>query len=90
VFGLIASLATTCRVRVSSPSGPVRGLGLGREHPDPGAGCGEFGAQRMGFAVEPGDKQVNGIQVAAGYDGEGHDRVRFVKKLAGDYQTNGE
>jgi predicted GNAT superfamily acetyltransferase len=44
---------------------------------------------RLGFAVEPGDKQVNGIQVAADYDGDGHDRVRFVKQLTGDYRTKG-
>jgi hypothetical protein len=37
---------------------------------------------RMGFDVEPGDTVVDGIQVAAGYDGAGHDRVRFSKRLA--------
>jgi predicted GNAT superfamily acetyltransferase len=37
--------------------------------------------QQMGFEVEPGDAEVNGIAVTAGYDGEGQDRVRFVKHL---------
>jgi predicted GNAT superfamily acetyltransferase len=37
--------------------------------------------QRMGFDVEAGDTEVDGIQVSAGYDGDGHDRVRFVKRL---------
>jgi GNAT superfamily N-acetyltransferase len=38
--------------------------------------------QRMGFAIEPGDAQVDGVPVMSGYDGDGHDRVRFVKNLA--------
>jgi predicted GNAT superfamily acetyltransferase len=38
--------------------------------------------QRMGFEIEPGDAEVNGIPVTAGYDGEGQDRVRFTKQLA--------
>jgi len=37
--------------------------------------------RRMGFAVEPGDAQVDGIPVTAGYDGAGQDRVRFVRRL---------
>jgi hypothetical protein len=37
--------------------------------------------RQMGFAIEPGDREVNGVPVAAGYDGEGQDRVRFVKHL---------
>ena len=37
--------------------------------------------RRMGFRLEPGDVQVNGIPVAAGYDGPGQDRVRFVRDL---------
>jgi ribosomal protein S18 acetylase RimI-like enzyme len=37
--------------------------------------------QRMGFAIEPGVAGPDGIAVAAGYDGEGQDRVRFVKQL---------
>jgi ribosomal protein S18 acetylase RimI-like enzyme len=34
-------------------------------------------------------KEVDGIQVAAGYDGDGHDRVRFVKQLKGASRTKG-
>lgn len=37
--------------------------------------------RRMGFGLEPGDVQVHGIPVAAGYDGPGQDRVRFVRDL---------
>ena len=37
--------------------------------------------RRMGFRLEPGDAQVDGIPVATGYDGPGQDRVRFVKDL---------
>jgi ribosomal protein S18 acetylase RimI-like enzyme len=37
--------------------------------------------QRMGFEVEPGDTDVDGIPVTTGYDGDGQDRVRFVKRL---------
>ncbi len=37
--------------------------------------------QRMGFDIEPGDAQVDGVAVAAGYDGDGQDRVRFVRHL---------
>jgi GNAT superfamily N-acetyltransferase len=37
--------------------------------------------QRMGFAIEPGDSRAGGVPVAAGYDGDGQDRVRFVRKL---------
>ena len=40
--------------------------------------------QRMGFDIEPGEAGPDGIAVAAGYDGEGQDRVRFVRRLAGD------
>lgn len=39
--------------------------------------------QRMGFDIEPGRAGADGIAVAAGYDGEGQDRVRFVRHLAG-------
>jgi GNAT superfamily N-acetyltransferase len=38
--------------------------------------------RRMGFDIEPGDTEVDGVPVAAGYDGDGQDRVRFVKDLA--------
>ena len=37
--------------------------------------------QRMGFDIEPGDAEIDGIPVAVGYDGDGHDRVRFTKTL---------
>ena len=37
--------------------------------------------RRMGFDIEPGEAGPDGIAVAAGYDGEGQDRVRFVKQL---------
>lgn len=37
--------------------------------------------QRLGFDIEPGDSQAAGVPVASGYDGTGHDRVRFVKNL---------
>lgn len=37
--------------------------------------------RRMGFDIEPGDTTFDGIGVASGYDGDGQDRVRFVKHL---------
>ncbi|MFY9934574.1 MAG: GNAT family N-acetyltransferase [Streptosporangiaceae bacterium] len=37
--------------------------------------------QQMGFGIELGDKQIGGVPVAAGYDGDGQDRVRFIKHL---------
>jgi predicted GNAT superfamily acetyltransferase len=37
--------------------------------------------QQMGFQLEPGDAQVDGIPVSSGYDGQGGDRVRFVRSL---------
>ena len=37
--------------------------------------------RQMGFDIEPGDTEINGIPVTSGYDGDGHDRVRFVKHL---------
>ena len=37
--------------------------------------------QRMGFQLEPGDAQVDGIPVSSGYDGHGGDRVRFIRNL---------
>ena len=39
--------------------------------------------QRMGFQLEPGDAQVDGIPVSSGYDGPGGDRVRLVRSLRG-------
>jgi len=37
--------------------------------------------RRMGFEIEYGDLQRDGIPVTADYDGPGQDRVRFVKHL---------
>jgi ribosomal protein S18 acetylase RimI-like enzyme len=37
--------------------------------------------KRMGFDIEPGDSEVDGIPVASGYDGDTNDRVRFIKHL---------
>jgi ribosomal protein S18 acetylase RimI-like enzyme len=37
--------------------------------------------RQMGFDIAPGDAEVGGVAVAAGYDGDGQDRVRFVKHL---------
>jgi predicted GNAT superfamily acetyltransferase len=37
--------------------------------------------RQMGFRLEPGDVQVHGNPVTAGYDGPGQDRVRFVRDL---------
>jgi ribosomal protein S18 acetylase RimI-like enzyme len=39
--------------------------------------------RKMGFGIEPGDSEVNSVPVTSGYDGSGHDRVRFVKNLHG-------
>jgi ribosomal protein S18 acetylase RimI-like enzyme len=36
---------------------------------------------RLGFEIEPGDGEVDGIPYTSNYDGRGHDRVLFVKKL---------
>src|SRR5579862_7734088 len=36
---------------------------------------------QLGFGIEPGDQQVDGIPVTTGYDGDGQDRVRFTKHL---------
>jgi hypothetical protein len=38
----------------------------------------------MGFRLEPGDDEVDGIPVSSGYDGYGGDRVRFIRSLRGD------
>ena len=37
--------------------------------------------QRMGFDIEPGEARADGVPVAAGYDGDGRDRVRYVRHL---------
>ncbi|WP_371068539.1 N-acetyltransferase family protein [Sediminibacillus sp. JSM 1682029] len=36
---------------------------------------------RLGFAVETGDKQIDGIDIHSNYDGNKKDRVLFCKKL---------
>jgi GNAT superfamily N-acetyltransferase len=38
--------------------------------------------QQMGFDIEPADSRAEGVPVASGYDGDGQDRVRFVKNLS--------
>ena len=59
----------------------ARGAGLVRAVTDP-VNHGSVGFhQRLGFGIEPGDRQVDGVQVATGYDGDGQDRVRFIKHL---------
>ncbi|WP_410598248.1 GNAT family N-acetyltransferase [Amycolatopsis sp. lyj-90] len=35
----------------------------------------------MGFALEPGDRMVDGLPLHGDYDGPGHDRVCFHKKI---------
>jgi predicted GNAT superfamily acetyltransferase len=37
--------------------------------------------QRMGFQPEQSDTVINGVPIKVAYDGEGQDRVVFVKKL---------
>ncbi|RSN52542.1 GNAT family N-acetyltransferase [Amycolatopsis sp. WAC 04182] len=36
----------------------------------------------MGFTLEPGDRDVDGLPVHSDYDGPGQDRVCFVRKIA--------
>ncbi|MCF6409821.1 GNAT family N-acetyltransferase [Pseudalkalibacillus salsuginis] len=36
---------------------------------------------KMGFEIEKGDTEVDGVSVFADYDGAGNDRVLFVKRL---------
>jgi GNAT superfamily N-acetyltransferase len=38
--------------------------------------------QQMGFQIEPGDSELNGISFFRNYDGLNEDRVLFVKKLS--------
>jgi predicted GNAT superfamily acetyltransferase len=60
----------------------TRGCGLVRAVTAP-VNHGSIGFHlRMGFDIEPGDTEVNGVPVTSGYDGDGHDRVRFAKNLA--------
>lgn len=37
--------------------------------------------KKMGFKIKKGDNEVNGIYVTTNYDGNGGDRVLFIKKL---------
>lgn len=37
--------------------------------------------RRLGFSIQPSDKNVDGIPVAENYDGRGGDRVLFFKRL---------
>ncbi len=37
--------------------------------------------RRMGFHAEHGDTEIDGMPVKVAYDGEGQDRVLFVKKI---------
>jgi N-acetylglutamate synthase-like GNAT family acetyltransferase len=36
---------------------------------------------RMGFAILPGDAEIDGIAVTSNYDGRGADRVRFQRAI---------
>ncbi|RAP22367.1 hypothetical protein C2W64_03582 [Brevibacillus laterosporus] len=38
--------------------------------------------QRMGFEIERGDTEVDGISVFSDYDGKNESRVLFVKKVS--------
>ncbi len=59
----------------------ARGAGLVRAVTSP-VNQGSVGFhQQMGFGIEPGDREVDGVPVATGYDGVGQDRVRFIKHL---------
>ncbi|MGV9318510.1 N-acetyltransferase family protein [Streptomyces sp. NPDC003660] len=35
----------------------------------------------MGFTLEPGDREVDGVPVCGDYDGPGQDRVRFHRRI---------
>ncbi|ALR12067.1 GNAT family N-acetyltransferase [Mycobacteroides saopaulense] len=35
----------------------------------------------LGFTVQPGDKEINGLPVHSDYDGPGEDRVCFVRRI---------
>jgi predicted GNAT superfamily acetyltransferase len=37
--------------------------------------------KRLGFTIEPGNTEVDGVQVNRDYDGPGEERVLFVKEL---------
>lgn len=36
----------------------------------------------LGFTLQPGDKEVNGLTVHTDYDGPGEDRVCFIRRIA--------
>lgn len=36
---------------------------------------------KMGFEIEKGDKEIDGVAIKSDYDGSNQDRVLFVKKL---------
>jgi GNAT superfamily N-acetyltransferase len=36
---------------------------------------------RMGFAILPGDRQIDGVALTTNDDGRGHDRVRFRRAI---------
>lgn len=37
--------------------------------------------ERMGFRIEPGGREVDGVSIHSGYDGDGKDRVVFVREI---------
>ncbi len=37
---------------------------------------------RMGFRIEPGDREVDGVPVHTNYDGDGKDKVVFARALS--------
>ncbi len=39
--------------------------------------------KKMGFEIKKGDNEIDGISVSTNYDGNGGDRVLFIKKLLG-------
>lgn len=39
---------------------------------------------RMGFEIEPGDAEVDGVQVKTDYGGRGQSRVRCVRRLTAE------
>lgn len=42
--------------------------------------------QAMGFALEPGDREADGLPVCIDYDGPGQDRVCFYRKIVPGYE----
>jgi hypothetical protein len=41
-----------------------------------------IGLNGMGFEIETGDREVDGVPVYTDYDGSNQDRVLFVKKIS--------